>query len=509
MKSFFRRLRESTRGVFNKLRKRSAFAAAFMSRLTSDWIFAGRKSADEELRHDLRILRDRARELARNTPFIANFSRLVATNIIGAHGIRLQAKNQTKEGKPYEAANDAIEEAWCRWCQPSHCDARQKMSLTDLLATGVSGWPTDGEILIRFIRGAPHTPFGFAVQLLDPDLLDDEFNQNPVGELPAIRQGVELGAFDAPVAYHLWNRHPDSPGNKKRERISADQILHVFLPTRVGQSRGVPWGASVMQTVKIFDGYCEAVLVAARTAAASPGTIEIADPEKAPGVDTTAGRNDTALEIEPGVYPRLNPGEHLNMLPPTQPTEAFAPFTRTLLHAIAAGLGVSYGTLTGDLSDANYSSMRVGMLAEREYWARLQQFVIVHLLAPIYREWLKHALLNGQIATITDFDATRWCTVNWQPRGFDWIDPLKDVQGELIEVAAGVNTLTRMAAERGRDFYDLVQERETELQWLAEHNVPSQLTTNIGLKPAEEESAPASSTTSKPPARTHLLKASA
>jgi lambda family phage portal protein len=156
-------------------------------------------------------------------------------------------------------------------------------------------------------------------------------------------------------------------------------------------------------------------------------------------------------------------------------------------HYAAMGYGISYGTLTGDLSEANYGSLRVGMLDERLHWKRLQRFIVVHVLDRVYRRWLKMALLNRMIVGITDFDAKRWTTVQWHPRGFDWIDPLKDVQGELVEVAAGVNTLTRMCGERGLDFEEIVEERAEELKLLEQYGVASTLATPFSDLPIDED----------------------
>jgi lambda family phage portal protein len=245
----------------------------------------------------------------------------------------------------------------------------------------------------------------------------------------------------------------------------------------------VPWAAPVLNTVKMMDGYYEAAVVAARQAAAAPAAIETPLPENGVPVDPNAGQSDQPLEMEPGMMLRLQPGQVLSSVNPNHPTATFEPFTRQLLHAIAAGVGISYGTFTGDLSMANYSSMRVGMLAERDHWRRLQRFLIDHLFARIYREWLGMALLKGMVPGLADTDAGRWGLVEWQPRGFPWIDPLKDFQGDMLEVAAGVSTLTRVAAERGLDLETVLQERKREIEMLDRYGVPSTLATTITDRP--------------------------
>lgn len=505
--------------------RRSAFAGALFNRLTSDWTLAASRSADAETRYDLRVLRNRSRELVRNSPFGRRYHQLLAENVIGPTGIQLCAKNLTKDGKAlFETANAAIESAWREWGRAEHCDVTRKLCLTELLALGVSNWGTDGEILMRILRGPQFGPFGVALQLLDVDFLDDQYYQEATESTPQIRQGVEVDEWGRPVAYHIWKRHPFDAGTaggytaqQERLRIPAADIIHAFIPLRPGQSRGIPDAAPILTTLKMLDGYVEAELVAARTASASMGALEdlpgdeTATPAANPNAEGVDDNHAPAIaaEAEPGALLDLRGKRaRLALWDPQHPTSAFPDFTRMLSHYVAMGFGLSYGTLTGDLSQANYGSLRVGMLDERQHWERLQHFVIGHVLERVYREWLKAALLNRMIAGITDFDAARWSRVEWQPQGFDWIDPLKDAAGDLLEVAAGVSSLTRMAAKRGRDLEMIIEERAREIKLFEQYDVPSTIATSITDRPTESTSDGAATDSTTPPKRSFRLHAS-
>lgn len=465
--------------------QRNAWAGAFFSRLTADWIFAATRSADVELRFELRTLRNRARDLVRNSPFGLRYHQLLAENVVGPNGFALQAKNTTKDGKLFDSANDTIEDAWAEWSRADNCDVTHRLALPELLSLAVSNWGTDGELLIRILKGPQFGPFGIALQVIDVDLLDELMNQEPVGDtVPMIRQGIELNKWGAPVAYHLFTRHPtEAVATQERIRIPAEEIIHAFIPLRPGQSRGAPHAAAILQAIKMLDGYVEAEIVAARVASASFYSIEQPLAEDGGSPVPNAGASDVRMDVEPGQGIRLNPGEKMTPFAPQHPTTAFGDFTRMLAHFLAMGLGISYGTLTGDLSQANYGSMRVGMLAERDHWKRFQQFVIRHVLDRIYREWLKMALLNQQLPGLADMNVARWTKVRWQARGFDWIDPLKDVQGDLIQVAAATKTLTEVAADRGRDLEEVIEERAQEIQMLRDAGVDSVLATTITDRP--------------------------
>lgn len=471
-----------------KPRGRSAYQGAWASRLTSaDWIFAASRSADQESRYDLRTLRNRGRELVRNSPYGKKYSGLLAEKLVGK-GFHLTPKNLLPDGTHNTKANAAIAAAFKEWSWPENADLAGKLGFTEMLALESSSWGSDGEILIRMYLGDGYGPFGFQIQPLDPDLLDENFNQPATGTTNLISQGVEFDARGRPVFYHLWDRHPSETGyTGTRTAIPAEQIIHAFLPLRAGQSRGVPHAAAILFTLKMLDGYFEAELVASRAASSTMGALEDIpnDPDAAPR-NTNSGAQDVTMEVNPGELMDLRgTGSKLSLWDPQHPTNAFPDFTRMMSRLIATGFEVSYGTLTGDLSQANYGSLRVGSLDERDHWRRLQQFLIVHVIRPIYRQWLKMALASGAIPGVLGYDPVKWGVAEWRPRGFPWIDPLKDAQGKLIEVAAGTSSLTRMAAENGDDLEDVVRERAEENALFKKYGVSSVLATQITDRPTD------------------------
>lgn len=441
-------------------------------------------------------MRNRARELVRNSPFGKHYQQILSESVVGPTGIKLRARNLLKDGTDFhESANAAIEEAWQEFCRPGNCDATRRHSMTQLLALGVATWGTDGEILIRILRGPKYGPFGIRFQLLDPDYLDENLNRersgNGPGAVNAIHQGVELDDDGAAVAFWLWTRNPfENTGvtvSQDRTRVLASDIIHAFIPLRPGQSRGVPHSAAIMTTLKMLDGYIEAELVAARTSSAKMGALEDADPTNPMVRDPNAGGAEIPAEADPGALLDLRgTGAKLALWDPQHPTANGPNFTRMLSHYAAMGFGISYGTLTGDLSQANYGSLRVGMLTENNHWECYQQFVVDHVCDRMYREWMPMALLNHRIQGVTDYNAARWMRQSWQPPGFDWIDPVKDAAGDLLEVAAGTYTLTRMAAKRGRDLEEMIAERARELKLFEKYGVPSTIATTITDRPTNE-----------------------
>lgn len=450
---------------------RAYFAGAAENRLTGDFL-GGLTSGREELKADLVTLRTRSRQLCRDNPNARRFLALCAENVIGHKGIRLQAKAENARGELSTDLNGKIESAWDLWGRAKYCTVTGQASWPYFQAQLLKTVARDGEAFVRLVRGYPNR-FGFALQLLDADLLEVDYEVKAKPGQNAIRSSIEVDAYDRPVAYHVLTRHPSDTsaalaGPKARTRIPAGEMLHLFLPNRMGQVRGEPWLTPVIIWLQMLYGYAEAELVAARTAAAKMGFIT--QGEDAMGADPDAVPQ--TMEAAAGVIDRLAKGESFVPWDPTHPAGNFGPFLTTVLHQVATGLNVSHASLTGDLSQVNYSSIRAGMLAERDQWRLLQAWFSEHACQPVYEAWLPMAMLSP-VLTLPGGDPARYVdAATWQPRGWAWVDPAKDAEAAKQEIAIGVSTLTEVCADQGKDLYEVLQQRKAELDLIKEMGVP-------------------------------------
>jgi lambda family phage portal protein len=123
-------------------------------------------------------------------------------------------------------------------------------------------------------------------------------------------------------------------------------------------------------------------------------------------------------------------------------------FLRLQLRAVAAGLGVMYEQLTGDLSGVNYSSIRAGLIEFRRRIEAVQYSVLVfQFCRPVWQRFILTEILTGRLAgKVEDF-----APVNWVCPGFAWVDPLKDAEAEGTAIAAGLMSRRQAVAARGYD----------------------------------------------------------
>lgn len=439
--------------------RRRGYDAGQDSRLLYSWI-TGQASADRDVRQALKRLRARSRDLADNNDYARRFLQVLENNVVGPDGVRLQARAKRPDGRLDEPDNALIEDRFKQWAKRGVCTVDGRHSLNSAARLVLRSCARDGEVLVRLVRGRPAgNRHGIALQIIESDQLDFDYwatarNGNE------IRMGVEIDRFSRPVAYYLLPYHPGDDvmrrGATERERVPAEDVVHVYRPDRSSQTRGVPWIASAIMRLKMLGGYEEAELVAARTASAKMGFFVSPDGEAGPQEDVTKD-GDHITDAQPGSFERLAAGEDFKPFDPQHPTTAFDGFVKALLRGTSAGLGVSYHALSNDLSEANYSSLRQGALEDRDAWRTLQSWLIECFYEPVYAAWLEMAIVSGALPLpFSRLDKFR--SVEWQPRGWQWVDPLKEVNAHKIAVEQGFKSRRQIVAETGKDFEAVVQE---------------------------------------------------
>ena len=457
-------------------RRRRSYAGAIVSRLTSDWM-STRSSADAEIRNSLSKLRDRSREMVRNNPYAKQAKRTTQVNVVGS-GIKLQSQVQQVRGrKPSEAINRLIEEKWHLWTRAQYCDVagRHSFHMMEWLATGAL--PESGEALFRIIR----RPFGgsrvpLALEMIESDVLDEEYQGPTLAKLNEWRMGVEINEWGRPVRYAFLTRHPgdywfqNAPQKgDKHVFLPAADVIHLFLPERPQQHRGVPWFHSVMADAHQLQGYEEAAVIRARAGASVMGFVTSPEGEL-DGDDVEADRRIS--EFEPGMWKYLEPGQNVSVPNISSPDQQYEMFVKNKVRRFASGFGCSYETLSRDFSETNYSSSRLSLLEDREHWKVIQSYLIENFHNRVFREWLDLAVLAGELP-FDDYDARpeRYDTPRWMARGWDWVDPLKEAKAYRQMEQAGYMTKAQIVAKLGGDFFDNLTEFSREQQAASELSV--------------------------------------
>jgi len=450
-----------------KLSQARAFDAARADRLSADWpTISGNPEYD--IYAALDVLRTRARERCQNDGYAKRVVDMFQFNIVGPYGFKLKSKAVNANDSLDEPGNKAVQDAWMDFAKPINCSTTARESLTKICTLSIGALPRDGEYIIRRVRRKEYK-YGIALQMILPEHLNVRKNER-LGNGHIVRMGVELDEFDRPCAY--WIRKADkemelyvtSNYGGEYERIPAEDIIHNFVADYPNQTRGIPLLAPGLITLKNIGGFDEAVLYAARAGASSMLFLKNQkndEPTQYKGTDKDAEGN-TVVSWEPASIQDLGDKELAPFIPEF-PNGEHAPFAKIMLRRVAGSVGVSYEGLANDRESVNYSSIRAGLIEERELWKGLQEWFLETTLDRIFGWWLEEALFKGAIKMqsgtplpVKVFD--KFNNPYFIGKRWDWVDPEKDISAVGKSIEMGQNSPRRAAAEKGDDFKELIDE---------------------------------------------------
>jgi lambda family phage portal protein len=416
------------------------YQGAARGRLQDSWR-ARNSSANAEIEVAAPILRARSRDLVRNSPMAANGVQILVSNLVGT-GITPRADTGNDE------LNRKIDALWKDFA--ATCDFHGHTDFAGLTALAVREMIEGGDALV-LQRMAPRragSQVPLQIEVKEADHLDDSKLQSTSMGGARISQGIEYAADGRRAAYWLY---PDHPGDVSRDlrnstisvRVPASQVIHLFERQRT-QDRGVPWLAPVMQSMRDMDDWQMAELVRKKTEACLVGVVISEGGEASVGSAITLSDGTKVNEFAPGMVAHASGATDVKFNQPASHGGVYE-WHRVHLHIMASGLRMPYALLTGDLSQNNFASSRVGLNEFHRFIEMMQWGLIIpKLCQPIWDWFVMAANLAGKI----EVDRV---PVQWAPPRFESVNPKQDAEADLAEVRAGFSTLPQMIAKRGYD----------------------------------------------------------
>lgn len=396
-------------------------------------------SANTENGPAIHLVRDRARDLVRNAPYMTGGVAGIVANSIGTGVIcQLTGENQS--------ASDKANLLWRKWSESLDCDADGIHDFNGVQMLAFRAMVEGGEALLvrrwRKKNSGYKIPVPFQVQVLEGDYIDT-LRTYETQNGGWILQGVEFDAAGKRIAYWLFDRHPGEniliKGGRGiiSHRVDAKDVIHLFRADRAGQVRGIAWAAPCVVRIRDFDLFEGAVNMRMQIAAcfsAFVGDIE------APA-DTIAAKGSISDKLSPGAIEILPPGKTITF--PNLPNTNDDGHSVRQLRAIAKGLGVTYEVLTGDYSQTNYSSGRMGWIEMNrniEQWRWIT--FIPRVLNPVFG-WFQEAasMVNQNLDNVLP---------TWTPPRREMIDPTKEIPAQRDAVRSGFKSLSEAIREDGR-----------------------------------------------------------
>lgn len=453
-----------------------SFFSGDSGRYFSGWTSQS-NSIDYYLKSELTELRARSREIVRRNPLGRRLVDLMKSNILGPHGISVQAHTvRFTQGREEldTRANDAIEAALKDWGR-NHADKKGKKSFLALQNTAISNAVQDGEFIFREHFGVGK--YGYQLESIDPELLDTQKNELTLGG-GEIRLGVEYNKAGEIVRYWFKERNYNGDYHSgKTYSIDARYIIHGFISDWPDQSRGVPWTHAGLERAKHLDKFRESLIVRARASANVFIGLTSTDS------DTYSGSEDDPSD-DSRTYDPIEPGEikdfrnrEIHSIDPNYPDQAVDIFIKSQVRDIAMAWNVTYQSLSGDLSDTSFSSGRTGIQEEREMYKARQEWLIDNLIRRVYENWLVSAYMKGELKIGTAKLArpvADYMPANFQARRWQWVDPAKDAAANEMAINQRLKSRSQIMRENGDDPQSVWNEIEREIKYMEDKNIAPQ-----------------------------------
>jgi len=513
LKDFFPKKADGKENILKRLYN-SAFVGASNKRSLKDWEAQSGDAKAIEL-PDLQVLRDRSRDLERNAPAAAGAIMTLVNGVIGS-GIKFQPSidrevlNLTEDqAQDWEAK--AYQE-FRLWSESVDCDYYRQLNFFGLQRVAFSSMLTSGDAFVLM----PHkerrnVPYDLRIQLIEADRV---VNFRDLSDSEEVAGGIKYGSDGVREGIYIRTPHPGSslfgagsivpkwPYIKfYGERTGRRNVLHLIDVKRIGQSRGIPILAPVIDTLKQISKYSEAELTAAvinalltiavtrkppDTLAGAMGgyrTDEQGNPVDANGNPTTFPweRGDN-WKIGTGEWVDLAPYEDLQVINSARPGNQFDPFFLANIKQVGMALGIPFEVLIKHFS-SSYSASRAAMLDARRTFMTMLELFNDQFNQPIYEEFLKEAVLTGRLVARGFLEnaairhAYSGCWFIAPPIGS--IDEAKEVKAAKERVLSGFSTWDNETVRlNGTSYKDNVRVQHKERKYAEEHGIDFTKTVN-------------------------------
>lgn len=412
-----------------------------------------RQHINSAIRKGGALLRERSRFLCRENGLAISAKSIWTSYAVGC-GMLPSPVGLTSPQKK------AVLAAFYRWCRISDFDG-----LLDFFGqqAGCSDEVFEaGELFFRKIRSAGRP---MRLQMLPSEQLPySVLNPRDMPEGHTVRLGIEFDTEGQRAAFHFLKHHPgdltvSTADRVQTIRVPADEVLHVFKVVQPGQLRGLPATLGAIIPANKLDEFDDAAIERAISASKVSGVIKKGATDRGSdgsvlGSAKSNGDGSGNLDFEVGTILELETDEDWVTVSPPDPGSGYAEFIYHHKSKACAAMGVPYLEATGDLRRAPFSAVRAGRMPFKR---RIEQFqhltLAVQLLQPVWEEWIREALLRGDIDLPpgSPRDPAAYSNIRWMGPKWEYVEPLKDRQAEKLAVDELFVPRSDIIAERGED----------------------------------------------------------
>jgi lambda family phage portal protein len=460
-----------------------------------------RGGADDALSGDLANLRDRAQDLARNNGIVSGGLSTHEMSVVGPGLVPHPRIDRELLGLTPDQAKDwerQAERIFWAWGGSKCCDLARRNTFAGLTSLAYRSSLESGDVLaLRRFKPRPGDVLALKIQLVEAARVS---NPNYQPNTDRLIDGVEIDEDGAPVAYHVADSYPLSrygslgPTEWKRVAVyGADsgtvQVLHVLKQYRVGQTRGVPIFAPVIETLKQVSRLGEAELMASVINAFFTVFIKRPALDENVGLLPDAGNAATArpatsadpisqIRMGSGTIAEVESDEEIQFADPKRPNANFDPFLRSFLAQVGVAIELPHELLIKHFT-SSYSASRAALLEAWRGFGTRRSWLVDHFAQPSYEWMLGEAVARGLIAAPGFFDdpivKAAWCETQWTGPTMGQLNPTDEMNALQTAIDMRIRSRQEIAVEQyGTDWNRTVDQLAEERAIMVDRGLDSE-----------------------------------
>lgn len=483
----------------------SNYGASVVKKSLAGWLHAG-GSSREDIEDNVSILRQRTRDLYMGVPIANGAVKTMRTNIVG-RGLRLKPNIDAEllgvSPEERRTLEKQIEREWNIWAESTDCDMARIDNFYELQQLAFLNWLISGDCLaVLPVKPRLNQPYDLRVQLIEADRLCSPDNCDTIDN--KIVGGVEVDQSGEVVAYHIADHHPLSYAyaDISWQRVEAfgkttgrRNVLHLMNRERIGQRRGVPFLATVIESLKQLGRYTDAELVAAVVSGMFTVFIEKADASSEDAIGSIIpeevqvdAEDETTIELAPGAVIDLNEGEKAHDMNPGRPNANFGGFVEAICQQIGASLEIPYELLIKRFN-SSYTASKGALEEAWKMFNMYRDWLATDFCQPVYEEWLTEAVAKGRIKAPGFFTdpviRKAYCGAKWNGPAKGMLDPIKEATAAEKRVQNGFSTRSDETMQMtGTSYYNNIEQLKHEEKELREVKKIANANANKSKSPA-------------------------
>jgi lambda family phage portal protein len=404
-----------------------------------------------------------ARYFYYNNPVVRGAIDSITRNSIGP-GIKCQARTED------EGWNRATEEWFRSW--EIACDVRGILDWASFQQVACRAMLRDNEVFCLLIDngdGWPQLQMVEAHRCETPSYLTGE---------KRIFDGVRTNAQGRPLSYYIRT----GDGDKYTEVQSSD-LLVLAERDRPDELRSISRLVTCLNLLQDRDEILDHEVQGVKRAGAIGLALEGQGNTGFFGPDTTSDDGITTDKIlGGGAIWNLPAGKTLREIKNDRPGPNLQEFMDQILRAAAAGLGLPYEYLWK--ADLSGPSQRFVLAQAQRRFDEVAQAITSQLVSRVRLWALAKAIKRGDLTPPRGMD--RWWTAVYHTPRKTTIDAGRDSMADREDLKMGIRTLADIAAERGDDWQEILDQRKVEREYESGGQIKAEpLISSIGVGGAQ------------------------